>query len=34
MKETGKVNRILTAILILGTVTVFFSTVYGSDYCV
>ena len=24
MKETGKVNRILTAILILGTVTVFF----------
>ena len=24
MKKTGKVNRILTAILILGTVTVFF----------
>ena len=28
MKKTGKVNRILTAILILGTVTVFFP-LYG-----
>lgn len=34
MKEKQKTNRVLTIVLILGTVTVFFSTVYGSDHCV
>lgn len=33
MKEKQKTNRVLTIVLILGTVTVF-STVYGSDHCV
>lgn len=34
MKEKQKTNRVLTIVLILGTVNRIFSTVYGSDHCV
>ena len=34
MKEKQKTNWVPTVVLILGTLTVFFPTVYGSDHCV
>ena len=32
--QTAKVNWPITILLIIGCLTVFFSSVYGSDHCV
>ena len=33
MEKGRKTNKILTILLIIGTITIFFPIVYGSDYC-